>query len=251
MTERNDAHQLSGAYALHAVDAEEAAFVEAAMQESEDFRSEVIGLTDTAVALGEAVPPVAPPAGLRARLLDAIETVPQEALEDETVLAMPVGDHKVAPRRARRRMRPMAWLAVGAAAVVLFGGGFFVQRTLMEPQTQVTQIFQASDVQSVGSRVGGGGTAKVYWSKSQHQTAVVLNDVKVPSGKVLQLWSIHGTADSRTITSAGLYEPAAGEHYVVLSGTPSQGESLAVSVEPTGGSAQPTTTPIVDVKLSA
>jgi anti-sigma-K factor RskA len=246
MTDRDDAHQLSGAYALHAVDAEEAALVEAAMRESEDFRSEVVGLSDTAVALGAAATPVAPPAGLRARLLDALDSVPQDAAEAEPVVEMPVGDHRVAPRRARRRrMRPMAWLAVGAAAVVLFGGGFFAQRALLEPQREYSSIQAAADKVTRSHEIPGGGIATVSWSKSEHRTAVVLNGVTVPSGKVLQLWSMRGDV----VTSAGLY--AAGDNYELISGTPSAGEYLAVSVEPDGGSIRPTTTPIVAVKLSA
>jgi anti-sigma-K factor RskA len=252
MTKREDAHLLSGAYALDAVTAEEAALVEAAMRESEDLHSEVVGLSDTAVTLGMALPSQTPPPALRTRLLDAIETTPQLAAPPEVAadaevppasVAMPVGEHAV--RRRRRRARPMALLAAAAAAVVLFGGGFFVQRTLLEPQSEYSAIQAASDYQQESHAVPGGGVATVSWSKSEHRTAIVLNGVSAPAGKVLQLWSIHGG----TVTSAGLYEN--GEKYALLSGTPSAGESLAVSVEPDGGSAQPTTTPIVALKLSA
>ncbi|GAA2751927.1 anti-sigma factor [Amnibacterium kyonggiense] len=252
MTNREDAHLLSGAYALDAVTAEEAAFVEAAMRESEDLHGEIVGLSDTAVALGLALTPVAPPAALRARLLDAIDTTPQLEAEEDVVAApapaaerVPAGDH--VPARRRRRVRPMALLATFAAAVVLFGGGFFLQRSLLEPQGHYTALTQAADLHEVSAQVQGGGTAKISWSKSQHLTAVVINGVKTPSDRVLQLWSVKGS----TITSAGLYEPQGGERYMLISGTPSSGESLAVSVEPNGGSTQPTTKPIVSVPLGA
>lgn len=246
MTNRDDAHLLSGAYAVDAVTAEEAALVEAAMRDSEDLHSEVVGLSDTAVALGMALPTQAPPPALRARLLDAIETTPQLAAEqdpEQAPTALPVGDHVV--RRRRRRMRPMAWLAVGAAAVVLFGGGFFVQRTLLEPTNQYNAIATAPDHRMAMGTIAGGGLATVFWSKSQHGTAVQLTGATAPSGKVLQLWSVrNGVA-----TSAGLYDD--GQHYALISGTPSAGESLAVTVEPGGGSAHPTTQPIVRIKLDA
>ena len=74
MTKRDDAHLLSGAYALDAVTPEEAELVESAMEHSEELRSEVVGLTDTAVALGLGLPPVAPRPQLRASILDAIQT---------------------------------------------------------------------------------------------------------------------------------------------------------------------------------
>ena len=278
MNKRDDAHLMSGAYALDAVTPEEAALVEAAMAESEELHSEVVGLADTAVTLGLSLPPVAPPARLRASLLDAIESLPQEqpAVEragfslaelagepadasvpdDSTapdefapviVSAMPAGQHQVPVRRRRRRRSPMVLLATAVAAVVIFSGGFFVQRTLFETQSEYTRISTAADVQHSTAGVAGGGIATVYWSKSEHRTAVVLNDVAAPSGRVLQLWSVRGD----TVTSAGLYEPQGGEHYMLLSGTPNSGETLAVSIEPEGGSTQPTTKPIVAVPLRA
>lgn len=253
MTQHDDAHLLSGAYALDAVTAEEAAAVEAAMHESEELRGEVVGLTDTAVVLGLSVPPAAPPAALRGRLLDAIETLPQEAVAEEpeempaVAPPMPNGVH-VAPRRPRRRHgRMAALLAVAAAAVLVFSGGFLLQRTLLEPQGEYSRITQAADVERVRADVSGGGTATVYWSRTEHRTAVVLNGVAPPSGRVLQLWSIRGD----TVTSAGLYQPQGGDRYALLAGTPSSGEQLAVSVEPAGGSPQPTTKPIVVVPLKA
>jgi anti-sigma-K factor RskA len=258
MTRRDDAHLLSGAYALHAVTPDEAALVEAAMADSEDLRSEVVGLVDTAVALGLAVPPATPPAALRDRLLDALDALPQEQTEpDDTAeepeqaavpasaLAMPAGTHPAPVRRRRRR--PTVLVVAVAAAVALFAGGFFVQRTLFEVQTEYTHVTTAADVQHASAAIPGGGTANVWWSPSEHRTAVVLNGVSAPAGKVLQLWSVRGG----TATSAGLYEPQPGQNYALLSGTPNAGETLAVSVEPAGGSSQPTTTPIVAVALQA
>ena len=263
MNKQEDAHLLSGAYALDAVTPEEAALVEAAMAESEDLHSEVVGLADTAVALGLGLPPIAPPARLRASILDAIESLPQESSADTAtsvsappeapeefqpvvVASMPAGDHVVPPRRRRRR-RAMVLLVSAVTAIALFAGGGLVTRSLFQNQMEFTQISTASDVQSSSAGVAGGGTATVYWSKAEHRTAVVLTGVEAPSDKVLQLWSVRGD----TVTSAGLYEPQGGEHYVLLSGTPNAKETLAVSIEPAGGSTQPTTKPIVAVPLQA
>jgi len=255
MTKRDEAHLLSGAYALDAVTPEEAELVESAMEHSEELRSEVVGLTDTAVALGLGLPPVAPRPQLRASILDAIQTLPQlPALEQEPAAqpdepaavqsAMPVGAH-VVPARRRRRRRPMALRAAAATAVLLFGGGFLVQRTLLEPQSEYTAVVAAADVQTVKTPVSGGGIVKISWSKSEHRTAVSLSGVEAPSGKVLQLWSIRGG----TVTSAGLYEDS--DRFALITGTPSSGEQLAVTVEPDGGSTQPTGRPIAAVKLDA
>ena len=74
---------------------------------------------------------------------------------------------------------------------------------------------------------------------------MVLTGVTAPAGKVLQLWSMHGSL----IVDVGLYED--GQKYVLIPGTPSPGEYLAVTVEPEGGSKQPSTSPIVAVKLES
>lgn len=254
MTKREDPHLLSGAYALDAVTAEEAALIEVAMRDSEELRGEVVGLSDTAVALGLAVPPVEPPPALRARLLEAIEDLPQQtpepdreshdSFEPDPVLAMPIGLHQV-PKRRRRARRPAVFLALAAAAVVLFTGGFFVQRTLINPQAELTAIQVSPDVHQASARTANGGKATVMWSKSEHRTAVVLEGVTAPSGKVLQLWSARGG----TITDAGLYQPQDGQNFALISGTPTAGEQIMVSVEPAGGSPKPTTTPIAVVGL--
>lgn len=244
MNDRDDAHLLSGAYALDAVTPEEAAAVEAAMRTSDQLREEVVGLADTAVTLGLSVPESTPPDALRARLLAAIGDVPQHpADEAEPEPAMPAGDH-VVPHRRRRR-RPMVVMASLVAAVLLFTGGVLVQRTIVQPDRDLTSITAASDVRTATASVKGGGTATVYWSRSEHRTAVELTDVTAPSGRVLQLWSLR----DGTTTDAGLYQPMDGQHFTLIAGTPSAGERLAVSVEPAGGSSQPTTTPIATVTL--
>lgn len=276
MNNREDTHLLSGAYALHAVTPDEALLVEAAMRDSDELHGEIVGLTDTAVALGLALPPVAPPPGLRSRLLAAIDDLPQEPAEPDAAtdfavpvsmqaehaspapttapvsarlataavpVALPAGVHGV-PRR-RRRVRPAAWLAVAAAAVLLFTGGFFVQRTLITPETGLTSVLQASDVHTQTADVTGGGKATVYWSSKEHSTAVVLDGVTAPSGKVLQLWA----ARNGTVSDAGLYQPQSDGNYVLIAGTPKSGEVIMVSVEPAGGSTHPTTQPIAALSV--
>src|SRR3954467_15158878 len=67
----------SGAYVLHALNDAENARFEAELAGSEEARAEVTELADTAVELGLSIPPVEPPAALRARILDQLATTPQ------------------------------------------------------------------------------------------------------------------------------------------------------------------------------
>lgn len=250
MTARSETHLLSGAHVLHATTPEEDAAVESAMHESEELRNEIVGLADTAVALGLAVPAAAPPAALRASLLEAIERTPQLAAEDEpdpeTEEPHPAPVRHLVPRRRPRVLRrPRTLLAAAAVAVLLFGGGVLVQRALVGPELQYSAIVAAGDVQPAVVSVRGGGEATVYSSREEGGSAIVLKGVSVPAGRVLQVWRMQ---DGRVV-SAGLYE--AGAHYRVIDAPPAAGESIAVSVEPAGGSQQPTTRPIVQVPLSA
>lgn len=245
MTRQHDAHLLSGAYAVDAVTPEEARLVEHAMTHSEELHGEVVGLVDTAVALGLAVPPTAPPPALRTRLLAAIEDLPQQAAEEPVDgPAAPAGEHVVQrrrPRHRRRLTRPSVLVAAAVAAVLLFSGGFLLQRAVLQPQTDYSQVALAADAEQRQGAVDGGGRVLVSWSPSQRRTAISVTGVHVPAGKTLQLWHVRGTS----ITSAGLYEP-----YDVIDGTPLQGDSLAVSIEPAGGSRRPTD-PIVQIPLVA
>ena len=261
MSSSEDAHLLSGAYALDAVSAEEAAAFEAQMRSSEELRGEIAGLTDTAAVLGLSVPPAEPPPALRARLLDLIDTTPQLPAEgpqpvtrdaeaagtgerSATAERMPEGTHQV-PHRIRRR-RPVLLLAVAAVAVLLFGGGLLVDRALFSPgSSQTTSAFSkiagAPDAQRTEAAVAGGGTATVYWSQSLNESAVVLNGVQKPADHSLQMWVVTGA----TAKSVGLFDPPAGQNYEVMQGALGPKQRVAVTVEPPGGSPQPTTKPIV------
>ncbi|MFD1721374.1 anti-sigma factor domain-containing protein [Amnibacterium endophyticum] len=245
MNERQEIHLLSGAYALDAVTDEERAALLDAMRESEELRGEVVGLTDTAVALGLSVAPVAPRPALRAALLEAIEHTPQDAPVQEPEPRLAAAPH-VAPRRRRRLLRrPSVLLAAAAVAVLLFGGGVIVQRALVQPDLQYSAIVAGADGPPVVREVRGGGEATLYSSRDEGGSAIVVKGVDVPEGRVLQVWSVQGDR----VVSAGLYET--GDHYRVIEHVPVPGERIAVSVEPAGGSEQPTTRPIVALPVTA
>src|SRR4051794_17955273 len=79
MTPSDELQNAAGAYALNAMSDAERAEFETVLAGSEQLRSEVTELMDTAVALGASVEPVDPPASLRASILDAVAKTPQLA----------------------------------------------------------------------------------------------------------------------------------------------------------------------------
>ena len=86
MSDRDELHLLTGAYALGALQGEEKEEFEAYLLTSEEARAEVASLSDTAVAIGLASVPEAPPAALKSRLMAQLSQTPQlPALDDEGV----------------------------------------------------------------------------------------------------------------------------------------------------------------------
>ena len=286
---------LAGAYALHALDAEESAAFEAYLTGSERARIEVVELTDTAVALGLAVAPVQPSATLKSNLMSLLSSTPQlprvagPSTTDASITGTPsVGgpvvtatDLAVAPAvtppstddaaesanshtrldqgqrrssatdRAQSRWfkRPALSLLAAAAAVALFVGGTFLGQTFNTNQfesqqaSSLAQINAAGDSQRSATTTADGQEATLVWSNTLGLSAVlVANLPALPGDKDYQLWYINGdgAAPAGTFDSTG-----DGTVWRVLDGTMQPGDQVGVTVEPSGGSDQPTTKPIV------
>lgn len=171
-----------------------------------------------------------------------------------------------ASRTAQRRwfQRPAAVLGAAAAAVAIFVGGGLVANGLVGAPVQeqqqaeqatnrtIARISAADDVQRVRTAVDG-GTATVIWSDSVGRSAMILDGVASPGkDKTYELWYIGSEASGGKIEAAGLMDGVSGGvHTAVLSGTKQADTTVGMTVEPAGGSKQPTTTPIVAVPTSA
>jgi anti-sigma-K factor RskA len=110
---------------------------------------------------------------------------------------------------------------------------------------QITEIVTDPDRTEAAAQVSGGGTATVV--AADGAAVFAARDLPTPpSGKTYQLWVIRGSDDIR---SAGLLDVRDGATQALVGGI-GRGESLAVSVEPDGGSDQPSTTPVVNVAVA-
>jgi anti-sigma-K factor RskA len=248
----------SGAYVLHALsDAENARF-EAELARSEEARAEVTELADTAVELGLSIAPVEPPAALRGRILDRLATTPQLAPLGTPDVAAPVESAQPAgpaEERARRRWtaRPVsAIIAVAAAAALIFGGGIAVNSVIKGQQatataSQIGTIQAAADYRRATVPVATGGTATLIWSASLKRSAVVVHGMdKLPGGKTYELWYL----DKAGATPAGTFDASDSTQSVVLTGAMKAGDTVGVTVEPSGGSRSPTTAPIAVIETA-
>jgi anti-sigma-K factor RskA len=244
---RRDLHSLAGPYALDALEAgsERDRFTRH-LSRCQSCAAEVKGFREVATAMAFAAAAEAP-AELRGRVLAAAARTRQ--------LPPEVSTH-TRPRRSRTGVPWVPWLSgvVATASIVvavLFG---FAQAHTRDELNQVkaenqaiSLLLSAPEAKLLTHTVTNGGVATVVLAADRHELAVVTTGLPaLPSGKVYQLWLI----GKPKIVSAGLL-PAAknGQTPAVLATGVVKGDTLGLTVEPAGGSAQPTTTPILALPL--
>jgi anti-sigma-K factor RskA len=232
----SDIHALSGAYAVDALDDLERARFETHLSDCADCREEVRTLTEAASILGASAS-VAPPARLRGRVLADIATV--RPLPPVASTVTPATPHVV---RRRRWME----LVAAAAAVVAIGTGVLAwQPWADESSQQVTtvadQVISAPDASKKTIPLGGGAEVTLIRSASVGKAVVKTKDMpSPPSGKVYELW-LQDPAGK--MVRAGEM-PVAADQTLVLVGDAASAIGAGITVEPEGGSDQPTTQPI-------
>ncbi|WP_374971287.1 anti-sigma factor domain-containing protein [Terrabacter sp. BE26] len=191
----------------------------------------------------------APPARPAGRLgADAEEPTAHGPLDESTRTTAATGptDELDARRRSRAgRGFSRGWRLVVAAATVavLAVAGFTVWRQVAkDPQQAIAdQVLAAPDATRYGKRLPDGATATVVRSPSLQKAVLITSGMsQPPSGKVFQLWLEDATGH---MTSAGLM-PSGGDKVVVLAGDATHSKAAGVTVEPPGGSDQPTSAPV-------
>jgi len=238
---RHDRHDLSGVYALDAIaDPAERSEFERHLLRCKECATEVRGMSETAARLAFAASRLAPPQ-LRDRVLGAVSRTRQ--------LPPNVHDHSSLGRPGLAPRPRLGWVAAAACLVVAIGLAFALlnaERQLQQSKSRaaaISRVLTAPDARAVTKHTSKGGTATVVFSLARHSMLVTTAKLPpLPAGKVYQLWLI-GPPHTR---SAGLL-PAA-QHGasppVVVSGVLG-GDAFGMTIEPAGGTKQPTTTPIV------
>jgi anti-sigma-K factor RskA len=111
----------------------------------------------------------------------------------------------------------------------------------------ISAVLSAPDARATTARATGGGTVTLVSSPSRERVVVASSGLPaLPGSKTYELWMM-GPAGVRP---AGLLRPNATGHVPLRVATvPSGANRVGLTVEPAGGSAQPTTTPIVVLPL--
>ncbi|MFH8656734.1 anti-sigma factor [Streptomyces afghaniensis] len=230
----DDPHLAVGAYVLHALPAGEATDFEKHLAVCGPCRREVDQLSSAAVRLGAAETST-PSADLRRRVLDQIVTVRQ--------------DRSVTGGRRRPRWSLKPALAASVAAAAALGGVVWWQSseadTAREQSAQdraeyrqLTDVLAAPDATISRKELKGGGTASVVASRAQGRSALIASGLpRLIGDRVYELWY----AESGRYRPAGLLSSAGGRQAYVLDGRLEGATAVCITVEPAGGSTQPTT----------
>ncbi|MFE7071477.1 anti-sigma factor domain-containing protein [Streptomyces sp. NPDC057620] len=246
-----DLHTLTGAYALHALSDDEREAFERHLGECEPCAQETAELSATAARLGLAVS-LPPRPAMREDVLRQIRTVRQEG---------PGGP--ALPRRARTasRGRPVSRWALAAclAAAAALGGTAVWQHERAEDALEqarradrgandIAAVLTAPDARSRTTKLAGGATGTVVVSDSRDRAVFMASGMtEPPRGKVYQLWF----DDDGSMRSAGLMDPASTSQAVLMKGAVAGASGMGVTVEPKGGSEEPTSTPLALLNLPA
>lgn len=231
MSREDEVRALLGPWALDAVDDVERRAVERAIAEDEDIASEARSLRETVAVLAEG-DAVAAPAPLRQRVLAGAAATPQRGASG--------------PRRetSRGRRSTRWWLAAAAAAAVVIPTGIAVQQadragTAEDELREFTEALARPGTELLSAEITGGGRAAALVSDDE----VLFAASAVPElaeDSTYQLWLIDESGPS----SAGLLTVVEGRLSARLESLP-PGGALAMTIEPAGGSTQPTTDPLV------
>ncbi len=240
----HDLHILTGAYAVDAIhDETELDRFERHLRRCKPCDSEVRGLAGTAARLALAASRPPPPQ-LRGRVLAAVARTRQ----------LPPATDRRAPRRTRPgRMPRLTWTVAAASLaviLVLAVAVFRIQHQLDQARSRdraIAAVLAAPDARAVTQVTSVGGTATVVFSLARHSMIFTSAGLPpLPSGRVYELWLM----GSPRVRPAGLLAAGpAGRSVPVLAGGLVRGDQVGLTVEPPGGTRQPTTTPVLVMTL--
>ncbi|MET4539689.1 anti-sigma-K factor RskA [Arthrobacter bambusae] len=249
--------ELAEIYALDAVSDDERAMIDDYVKDAPEGPEFLERVREARETLSVSfAPEEAPPARLFDNIMERITTdaAAQAPAGPVAPPALRPAVDDLAAARAKHEERQRTggarrWIIGAAAAAVIALGGIGVGAYVSVQNDPVNQVLQAQDVQQKSAPVPGGGTATISASSAKDSFVVLMDGVApAPEGKVYQLWTLpkdgsapvpQGTMDAQTLS-----KPA------VVKGL-SSASSVAITVEPTGGSSAPTTDPVLVVALSA
>lgn len=244
----DELHELAAVYALGALDPSEVTEFEHHLNSCDRCRREVADFSDVVGKLAQA-DAVRPPPQLRSRVLDQIARTPQATNADPaatgsgsdpspgsgTESPAPVID--LSQERARRTERGVGRILLTAAAVIVIViGGAAALLTIADRDDAYDAVAAEADAVTLELE-SDFATVTVVYSPDLDQVGVLSTDLPDPGeGRTYELWLVVDTG----VAPAGLFVPDDGDVREVLSVDDVVTQGFGITIEPEGGSDQPT-----------
>ena len=243
MSEMNNERfeDLKDAYVLGALPEEERLSFEDYLAAHPERQAEVDELGAVAGLLAFSPPEQEPSPELRSRVMEVVEAGPRRVGGRSTFAR--VGDYL-----------SLRSLALGAAALLVIGllsWNVVLQGQVEDLQAQVEdaqdqqQTQQSPTISLEGSWADQGANAVVA-SIHKNQVILVAKDMpSVPEDRTCQIWVISNDVPK----PSGLFQPDGNMMATPITNSIAQADVIAVTVEPAGGSEQPTSDPVLLAEL--
>jgi anti-sigma-K factor RskA len=255
--------ELTGAYALGALGAEEKRALEAHLASCAECAAEVRAFGEVARGLDQAVPQIDPPASLRGRVIARVEGLAAKSTVPPVVLSRP---------ESTERFPGTVWLAL-AASLIAGVLGFYALSLRNRVQVlegeltdarkraaaaelvvqtiekradnlqRTSDIVRAADVVDFklkGTGPGSAASGRAFVSRSRGVVFIAQNLPPLDPGKTYQLWVINEDDKAHPL-DAGIFAPdASGAAAITTALNVSKPATVAVTLEPAGGVPAPT-----------
>ncbi|MEU3020600.1 anti-sigma factor [Nocardiopsis sp. NPDC007018] len=237
-----DLHTLTGAYAFNALSPGESVRFEDHLADCDSCVQEVRGFTETSALLASAAART-PPDGLRDRVLEEVSRTRQLA---------PAPERLPEPRR-----RAWPWvlglaLAACVAAVIALGAVVVEQGRQVDQlranEQRIAAVISAPDAVSTSAEPMEGVSVSVVHSETLGDLVFSAHGLEDLRDADYQLWLTRGDG---SVYSAGVLSVDGAGFVLPILATPDEGtEGVAVTVEPEGGSEQPTSEPVMAMPVT-
>lgn len=242
-----DPHNLSGAYVLDALSEEERVAYEQHLAECPDCADEVAGFRETTARMG-ASDEQPTPAHLKRSVVEAVSRTAQERPH-----LTPERPRETQTLRAGRTRQVAARVGLAAAvlAVVVSVGWSVVEHNrneeLRAQQSGVSAVLSAPDATMKTKEMSGGTSVGIVRSTDMNKAVLVVKNLpRLDDERVYQMWTM---SDGKPVPAGTMPGQGDGTSSHLMSGIADVSQ-VAITVEPEGGSEQPTTDPIAMLSMA-
>lgn len=233
--------ELKDAFALGALPEEERLELEEYLAAHPERQAEIDELGAVAGLLALAPQEHDPPPELRRNIMRVVEAE-----------ARPSPDRAPSRFAGIRELFGVRNLALAAAALLvigLFSWNMLLQGEVQDLQGRVANMQEAQQESRMVALEGTGAAqqahAEVMILEDDRAVLMAEDMPRAPEGRTYQIWVIEGD----TPRPSSVFEPEGDSVAAVVEIPLDEGDVIAVTVEPDGGSLQPTTDPMMTAKL--